>query len=551
MKTISIIILSVWAIAACTNASQTNLIKLVSNSKTVKPISVIPLPMEITHSPGTFTLTRGTVIQTDKKTRSTGDFLAGILEPATGYRLKVLKRKSSGNSIIKLNIDKNLNKLGKEGYTLSVATNQITISSIDSAGVFYGCQTLRQLLPYEIFSDSIVSGINWTVACVNIKDSPRFVWRGMMLDVARHFFPKEDVKKFLDYLAMYKMNRFHWHLTEDQGWRIEIKKYPKLTKIGGWRKETIIGHLNDKPKKYDGKRYGGFYSQDDVREIVDYAKKLHINVVPEIEMPGHESAAIAAYPEIGCTKKPIEVATRWGIHPNLFNVDESTFDFLEDVLTEVMELFPDEYIHVGGDEARKNQWKSNSNVQKRMKELGIKNEHELQSYFITRIEKFLNKHGKRLIGWDEILEGGLAPNATVMSWRGIKGGIAAAQAGHDVVMSPGTHCYFDHYQTKDKKSVPLAIGGYTSLEKVYSYEPVPEKISKDKHKHILGAQANVWTEYIPNFETVELRIFPRICALSEVNWSPAKKRNWTDFKKRIKSNRKRLDMKKVNYYKTP
>ena len=551
MKTISIIILSVWAIAACTNASQTNLIKLVSNSKTVKPISVIPLPMEITHSPGTFTLTRGTVIQTDKKTRSTGDFLAGILEPATGYRLKVLKRKSSGNSIIKLNIDKNLNKLGKEGYTLSVATNQITISSIDSAGVFYGCQTLRQLLPSEIFSDSIVSGMNWTVTCVNIKDSPRFVWRGMMLDVARHFFPKEDVKKFLDYLAMYKMNRFHWHLTEDQGWRIEIKKYPKLTKIGGWRKETIIGHLNDKPKKYDGKRYGGFYSQDDVREIVDYAKKLHINVVPEIEMPGHESAAIAAYPEIGCTKKPIEVATRWGIHPNLFNVDESTFDFLEDVLTEVMELFPDEYIHVGGDEARKNQWKSNSKVQKKMRELGIKNEHVLQSYFITRIEKFLNKHGKRLVGWDEILEGGLAPNATVMSWRGIKGGIAAAQAGHDVVMSPGTHCYFDHYQTEDKKSVPLAIGGYTPLEKVYSYEPVPEKISKDKQKHILGSQGNVWTEYIPDLETVELRIFPRICALSEVNWSPAKKRNWTDFKKRIKSNRKRLDMKKVNYYKTP
>lgn len=551
MKTISIIILSVWAIAACTNANPTNLIKLVSNSKTVKSISVIPLPMEITHSPGTFTLTRGTVIQTDKKTRETGDFLAGILEPATGYRLKVLKRKSSGNSIIKLNIDKNLNKLGKEGYTLSVATNQITISSIDSAGVFYGCQTLRQLLPSEIFSDSIISGINWTVTCVNIRDSPRFVWRGMMLDVARHFFPKEDVKKFLDYLAMYKMNRFHWHLTEDQGWRIEIKKYPKLTKVGGWRKETIIGHLRDKPKKYDGKRYGGFYSQNDVREIVDYAKKLHINVVPEIEMPGHESAAIAAYPEIGCTKKTIEVVTHWGIHPNLFNVNESTFDFLEDVLTEVMELFPDEYIHVGGDEARKGQWKSNAKVQKRMKELGIKNEHELQSYFITRMEKFLNKHGKRLIGWDEILEGGLAPNATVMSWRGIKGGIAAAQAGHDVVMSPGTHCYFDHYQTEDKKSVPLAIGGYTSLEKVYSYEPVPEKISKDKQKHILGSQGNVWTEYIPDLKTVELRIFPRMCALSEVNWSPAKKRNWTDFKKRIKSNRKRLDMKKVNYYKTP
>jgi len=348
-------------------------------------------------------------------------------------------------------------------------------------------------------------------------------------------------------MAMYKYNTFHWHLTEDQGWRIEIKKYPKLTETGAWRKETLIGHAGEKPEHYDGKRYGGFYTQEDIKEVVAHAKKLYITVIPEIEMPGHSLAALASYPDLGCTGGPYEVATKWGVFKDIYCAgNDKTFDFLENVLREVMDLFPSRYIHIGGDETPKDRWKKCPKDQARIKAEGLKNEQELQSYFISRIEKFLNAHGRNIIGWDEILEGGLAPNATVMSWRGIKGGIAAAKMNHDVIMTPVQYCYFDYYQG-DPKDEPLAIGGYLPLKKVYSYEPVPEELTPEQKKHVLGAQGNVWTEYIATTDYVEYMVYPRACALSEVDWTPANEKDYGDFMQRLELNLKHLDMLGVHY----
>ena len=370
----------------------------------------------------------------------------------------------------------------------------------------------------------------------------------MHLDVARHFVPLEFVKKYIDNMAMHKLNTFHWHLTEDQGWRIEIKKYPKLTEVGAWRKETLIGHNRDKPHKFDGIRHGGFYTQEQAREIVQYAKDRFIAVVPEIEMPGHAKAAIASYPELGVTGKPVEVATHWGVFPDIFNVEESTFSFLEDVLTEVMDIFPSEYIHIGGDEAIKDQWKASDRIQMRIKELGLKDEHELQSYFVTRMEKFINARGRKMIGWDEILEGGLAPNATVMSWQGEEGGIAAAQANHDVIMTPIQSLYFWWYQG-DKKTEPLAAGGFISLEKVFRYDPLPSVLTPEQGKRVLGAQACAWAEYMESPAKVEYMVFPRISALAEIVWSPREGKDWNDFKSRMTKQFKRYDQRKINYAK--
>ncbi len=358
---------------------------------------------------------------------------------------------------------------------------------------------MRQLLPPALERNGLVPGDSfaWTMPAVSISDYPRFEYRGMHLDVARHFFPVDFVKRYIDLLTLYKMNRFHWHLTEDQGWRIEIKKYPKLTEIGGFRSETLIGHYSNQPHQFDGQRYGGFYTQDEIRDIVAYAKSRFVTIVPEIEMPGHTTAALAAYPRYSCTGGPFTVLPGgvWPITDIFCAGKDETFDFLQDILTEVMELFPGQYIHIGGDEANKKEWKACDLCQERMRTEGLKDEHELQSYFIRRMEEFILSKGRRLIGWDEILEGGLAPQATVMSWRGTKGGIAAAQQGHDVIMSPTSHCYLDYYQG-NRDYEPLAIGGFLPLQKVYSFEPVPTKLNPEEARHILGVQANLWTEYV-------------------------------------------------------
>ncbi|MDP5092104.1 MAG: beta-N-acetylhexosaminidase, partial [Polaribacter sp.] len=412
--------------------------------------------------------------------------------------------------------------------------NQIKISAKSSKGAFYAVQSLLQLLPPKTTSKSIA------IQCLEIKDEPKFVYRGMHLDVSRHFFSVDFIKKYLDLMAMLKMNTFHWHLTDDQGWRIEIKKYPKLQEIAAFRKETLIGHFSDEPQQFDGKKYGGFYTQEQIKEIVSYASERQITVIPEIEMPGHSQAAIAAYPELGCTGKQIEVATKWGVFEDIYCTNENTFKFLEDVIDEVIPLFPGKYIHIGGDEAPKTQWKNCIHCQNLIKKEGLKDEHELQSYFITRMEKYINSKGKLIIGWDEILEGGLAPNATVMSWRGIQGAIDAAKQKHTVVLTPNSHCYFDYYQS-DNEAEPLAIGGFLPLEKVYDFNPIPDELSTDESKFVLGVQGNVWTEYLSTPEKVEYMVFPRAIALAEVVWSSSENKNYTDFIHRLEFFNKRLD----------
>ena len=374
-----------------------------------------------------------------------------------------------------------------------------------------------------------------------------------MLDVGRHYMPVDFIKKFIDLLALHKMNTFHWHLTEDQGWRIEIKKYPLLTKIGSIRKQSMVGRYGD--NKYDGKPYGGFYTQDEVRDVVKYAQSKYVTVIPEIEMPGHSAGVLAAYPQFGSNPdKIVDVVPKWGVMDDVLFPREETFTFLEDVLTEVMDLFPSQYIHIGGDECPKTQWKQSRFCQNLMKEKGLKDEHELQSYFIQRIDKFVTSKGRRIIGWDEILEGGLSPNATVMSWRGVAGGIAAARQNHDVIMTPTTYCYLDYYQV-DKSmqpTVPIAIGGYLPLEKVYSFDPsVTDSLTAAQAKHVLGVQANLWTEYVLTPEYAEYMLFPRLIAVAETGWTPQVDRNFEDFKKRLEVHNKRLDYLKVNYYGAP
>ena len=427
-----------------------------------------------------------------------------------------------------------------EGYEIECNSNYIKITANTRTGMFYGLISVLQLT--EPTNDGKGS---FRVPACYIKDEPRFAWRGMHLDVCRHFYGKEFIKKYIDLLALHKMNTFHWHLTEDQGWRIEIKKYPQLTEIGAWRNGSMVGPYSD--HVVDTIRYGGYYSQDDIREIVKYATSRHVTIVPEIEMPGHALAALASYPELSCTGGPFEVAKEWGVFEDVYCAgNEATFQFIEDVLSEVCALFPGQYIHIGGDECPKERWKNCTRCQKRMKDEGLKDEHELQSYFIRRIEKFLNSKGKQIIGWDEILEGGLAPNAAVMSWRGEEGGVQAANQQHNVVMTPGAYCYFDHYQGNPELE-PLAIGGYTPIEKVYSYEPVPKELPDSLSKYILGAQGNVWTEYILNEKHVEYMALPRMCALAEVLWTPKEKKNMPDFQDRLIEHFKFLDTWNVNY----
>ena len=501
-------------------------------------MAILPKPQNIIVGKGNFYITAKTLIQTNEYSFE-ANYLKEALQIQTGLNLKIASKTNS--QAIQLVIDEpKTENFNKEQYEIVVSDSKIIISAPTKHGLFYGIQTLLQMVPFEKKNEIVIPSMK-------ISDAPKYAWRGMHLDVCRHYFPISFIKKYIDYLAHYKMNIFHWHLTEDQGWRIEIKKYPKLTEVGAWRNGSMIGRYDD--QKFDTIKYGGFYTQEEIKEVVAYASQRHITIIPEIEMPGHSLAALAAYPELSCTGGPFEVGKKWGVFDDVYCPKEETFTFLENVLSEVMALFPSEYIHIGGDECPKTRWKSCAHCQKIIKEKGLKDEHELQSYFIQRIEKFLNSKGRKIIGWDEILEGGLAPNAAVMSWRGTEGGIAAAKQKHYVVMTPGSHCYFDHYQGKPENE-PLAIGGFTSLEKVYNFNPMPKELDFEEQKYILGAQANVWTEYILTPEQVEYMIMPRMSALAEVLWGTANPENFIDFKTRLQAQENWLKNNNINYRKT-
>ncbi|MFT3827933.1 MAG: beta-N-acetylhexosaminidase [Chitinophagaceae bacterium] len=499
-------------------------------------INIVPQPAELTASGGApFVINKNTVIVAeDAGMDNSIRFFNDYLQQLYGFSLKVSKKKNTAGIHLRL---KKIDNPIAGAYYLDVTNKGIDVTGDNENGVFYGMQTLLQLLPVE-------QATTFNIPAVKIKDYPRFEYRGMHLDVSRHFFSVDFVKKYIDYLALHKLNYFHWHLTDDQGWRIEIKKYPKLTTVGGFRNGTIIGRYPGKGN--DNIYYGGYYTQEQVKEVVAYAAQRYITVVPEIEMPGHASAALTAYPYLGCTGGPYQVQQTWGVFNEVFCAgNDSVFNFLQDVLDEVMPLFPAKYIHLGGDECPKESWKKCPKCQQRMKTLNLKDEHELQSYFVQRMEKYVNSKGKTMIGWDEILEGGLAPNAVVMSWRGEKGGIEAAKQKHKVIMTPTSYMYFDYSQSKNEDSV--TIGGYVPIEKVYSYEPISKELSPEEGKYVLGAQANLWTEYIGYPSKVEYTIFPRLSALSEVLWSPKEKRNWAEFEKKLMIQYKRYDRLNINY----
>lgn len=503
------------------------------------PPALIPAPAKLEAIGLGFALGPQTRISAPTVLLRTAQLLQQSLA-GTGLPLEIVRR--PGANMVNLRLDPKLSGLGDEGYRLEVRTDRVEIHAFRPAGAFYGTQTLRQLLPAAAFRKGLVAG-EWAVPGVRIEDRPRFGWRGAHVDVARHFMPKEFLLKFIDLLALHKMNRLHLHLTDDQGWRMEIKRYPRLTIVGAWREDSMLEY---DPPRYSGKPHGGFYTQDDLREVVAYAAERHIDVMPEIEMPGHAQAAIAAYPELGNTDQPVKVGTRWGVYDHVFNVEDSTIKFLQDVLDEVLAVFPSKFIHIGGDEVPKTQWKQSPRAQARIKELGLKDEEELQSWFIRQMDKYLDAKGRRLVGWDEILEGGLAEGATVMSWRGISGGIAAAKMGHDVVMAPTSHTYFDYYQSR-KPSEPKAIGGYVPWPAVLGFEPVPPDLSAEEGKRVLGAQFQLWSEYIPNSRHMEYMAYPRGCALAEVVWSPAGPRDVDEFRKRLEVHLERLRALDVNF----
>ncbi|MDZ4667273.1 MAG: beta-N-acetylhexosaminidase [bacterium] len=498
-------------------------------------LPLVPLPNQIKTMEGHFDLSAKTLLKYPSDLEMEATHFGLNLMIRYGIKMQFEQKNKSKNQI-ELRLNSMLDPM-EGAYHLVVNKNKILIESSSKAGVFYGLQSLIQLLP--------LNGKNkLQIPILEINDKPRYAWRGMHLDCSRHFFPASFVMKYIELLALYKMNVFHWHLTDDQGWRIEIKQYPKLTEIGAWRKGSMVGHYRD--QQFDSIRYGGFYTQEEIKYIVAFAESQHVTIVPEIEMPGHAVAALAAYPEYSCSKRPVEVSMRWGVEENVFCVTEETFTFLGNILKEVMNLFPGKYIHIGGDEVLKDEWNKSDVCRAIMKQENLKDAHELQSYFIKRIEKIVNENGRAIIGWDEILEGGLAPNAAVMSWRGIEGGIAAARQKHKVVMTPGSHCYFDHYQG-EAKDEPLAIGGFTNLEKVYSYEPTPDSLTEEEGNYILGAQGNVWTEYIDTQEKVEYMAMPRLAALSEVLWLDKNKKDYTDFYARMKLQIPFLKRRNINF----
>jgi hexosaminidase len=512
--------------------------------KAPEPVSIIPRPVSAVM--GNDVIEWKENVAVTAKTETEKQVAALLIDYLNTKKINAsISSSPEGINNIKLAIVKN-DSLGNEGYKLSVDKNGIALIANSGAGLFYGVQTLIQLLPQD----------GKAIPFITITDYPRFEYRGLHLDVGRHLFPVAFIKKYINLMARHKMNRFHWHLTEDQGWRIEIRKYPKLQEVAAYRDETVIGKAStrtrNEPHQFDGQRYGGFYTQDEVKDVVKYAADRYITVIPEIELPGHAMAALAAYPQLGCTDGPYKTATTWGIFPDVYCAGkEQTFTFLQDVFDEIIPLFPGKYIHVGGDEVFNKyfttSWEKCPHCKKRMATEKLKDVHELQSYFVQRIEKYINSKGRQIIGWDEILEGGLAPNATVMSWRGEEGGIAAAKQGHDVIMSPQNWFYLDHSQdTTDHTKLNIA---FTPLSETYAYEPVPAELSSAEAKHILGGQGNVWTELMATPDQVEFMTYPRACAIAEIVWSQKHGRDYPDFLQRMKTHTNRLADWNVNYAK--
>ena len=525
------------------------------SKEAVNEYQLIPYPNGLTPQKGSFKLTNGlpVVVQCPEAQCVADSFITRLKQCAL-MNLKVETKGTPGQPAIYFQKQEGLHK---EGYKLSVSNKQITVKASTANGFFYAVQTLYQLLPPAIYKRDATPGLTWSIPAVEIEDEPRFAYRGLMLDVCRHFSPVGYIYRFIDMLAYHKMNVFHWHLTDDQGWRIEIKKYPKLIEIGSKRPETLIGYyFENYPQLFDGKEHQGYYTQKQIKEIVAYAASKHITVIPEIEMPGHALAALASYPELSCRPDTTYgVSTKWGIFNEVFCPKEETFAFLEGVLDEVMALFPSPYIHIGGDECPKTEWKNCAHCQALIKELGLTDDSEpnkvdgkkhskeekLQSYFITRMEKYLNAKGRNIIGWDEILEGGLAPNATVMSWRGVEGGLTAAKAGHNAIMTPGAYMYLDQYQ-ENPEIAPTTIGGYATLKKVYGYNPVADDADALVKKHIIGLQGNIWNEYMPTTDRRDYQAFPRALAIAETAWTQNGCKNWNSFRQRVESDFARMDI---------
>lgn len=514
-----------------------------------QPIGLAPLPVSVDYADGTFTFTPSTRIVADGEAAAEAAKLADLLAPAMGFRLTVVSDPNAVKDVVRLQTDASLaGRLGDEGYELNATAESVTIRAAGPAGLFYGIQTLRQLLPAAVCGRTKIDRAEWAVPCVSITDYPRFQWRGLLIDPARHFIPVSDVEKFIDAMALHKFNRLQIHLTDDTGWRVEIRKYPELTALGASTDLTTIWN-GGKPKDPNGPRPGGFYTQDDIRRLVRYAAERFITITPEIEMPAHTGAAIVCYPQLGLYPEKLNAVAadqRWTAHEGVLAPRKQTVAFMQDVLTEIMDLFPSQYIHIGGDEANIEHWKKSEEMQGLIRELGVKDEAGLHSWFITQMDAFVASHGRRLVGWDEILQGGLAPGATVMSWRGEDGGITAAQAGHDVVMAPTSHTYFDYYQGPSETE-PKAIGGFVPLEKVYQYEPIPAALNAEQAKHVLGGQAQLWGEYIPNARHLQYMAYPRAAAMSEILWSPRGGRNYTTFLGRLGEHLARLKAMDVNY----
>ena len=513
-------------------------------------LSIIPQPVSIEYDDGCFQIGPETHVIAENEAATEATKLIDALAPAMGFKLALTNASQRRRGSIALELEKGPFKLGDEGYMLRITPKRILIRAKKPAGLFYGIQTLLQLLPEQVFSKTKAEDVEWKVPCVRITDYPRFGWRGLLVDPARHFIPKQDLMRYIDIMALHKFNSLQIHLTDDQGWRIEIKRYPELTRTGAWMDFTTIYKI-DEAKEESEKRPGGFYSQDDIRQIVKYAAERYIKILPEIEMPAHTGAAIISYPEIGLYPEKLgalPVLKRWNANERVLAPRPKTVEFMQNVLAEVMELFPNKYIHIGGDEANIGHWKKSEQMQAQKRELGLKDEAELHSWFIRQMDSFLSRHGRRLVGWDEILQGGLAPGATVMSWRGQQGGITAANAGHDVVMAPTSHTYFDYYQGPPDRE-PKAIGGNLPLEKVYGFEPIPKDIAADKRGHVLGVQGQLWGEFISTAEHRYYMTYPRAAALAEIGWSPQASRDYEKFLIRLRCHLRRFDAAGVNYRK--
>ena len=521
---------------------------------------LIPKPISLVERNGSFDLSTSTVIVCEETALAEASYLARSVQRIIGASsITVDDGRAAADvadNVILLRLRTGAGRGQHHGYRLEVSARRILIDGASNTGLFYGIQTLLQLMPTSAFSGEMV-GSHVLIPCLDIEDTPRFPWRGALLDVARWYMPVDPILRFIDAMALHKLNTLHLHLNDDQGWRLEIPKYPLLTSVGAFRSETMVGQVVRDPADplfthsmylYDGQPHGGFYTQDEMRDIVRYAAERHIDIVPEIDMPGHAQAAIAAYPHLGCTANAPAVSGNWGIHAYLFNPSEETISFLQDVLDDVLDIFPSRHIHLGGDEAVKQQWAESKVCQARIHELGLGSEEELQAFFMGRMATYLAERGRTLVGWDEILQGSLPPGAVVMSWQGEKGGIEAAMAGHDVVMTPDHTTYFDHRQSSDPNAEPMAFPrGYTTLETVYQYEPIPSGLPRDKEHHVLGSQGQLWAEYLPTARHVEYMAFPRLCALAEVTWVPRGERDYAEFTSRLGVHIKRLEALRINY----